>query len=89
MHQRITYAHPQLARTFSPCYIKQSKLKSNSMSNQNFRAHFSIQGKPESIDFSISNGPVSEETKTKSAFELIKKNHPDFTGITIIISKVD
>ncbi|MFC2104446.1 hypothetical protein ACFLS4_03730 [Bacteroidota bacterium] len=59
------------------------------MANQNFRAHFSIQGKPESVDFSISKGPVTAETKTKSALELIKKKHPDFTGKNIIISKID
>lgn len=59
------------------------------MSNQNFRAHFSIQGKPESVDFSISKSSVTEETKTKSAFELIKEKHPDFTGKTIIISKIN
>ncbi len=59
------------------------------MENQNFRAFFNMNNKTQSIDLSIANDKISEETKNKSARDLIKEKHPDFTGKNIVISKVD
>ncbi len=59
------------------------------MADSNFRVHFNVNGKTQCIDFSIPNGKITEETKKESAHNLIKEKHPDFTGKTILISKVD
>ncbi|MFC2104463.1 hypothetical protein ACFLS4_03815 [Bacteroidota bacterium] len=59
------------------------------MANQNFRAHYNINGKTAHIDFSISKASVTEETKQATAHELIKKKHPEFNSKNIIISKLN
>jgi hypothetical protein len=59
------------------------------MENQNFKAYFNINDKTQSIDFSIPNNKITEETKNESAHNLIYEKHPDFTGKNIVISKVD
>ena len=59
------------------------------MAESNFRAHYNMSGKTQCIDFSIPNGKVNEETKTETAQNLIKEKHPDYSGKTLIITKVD
>jgi hypothetical protein len=59
------------------------------MADSNYRVHFNMKEKTQCIDFSIPNSKITEKTKTETAHSLIKEKHPDYSGKTIIISKVD
>jgi len=58
------------------------------METKNFRVYYEINNEAKTIDFSIT-GVINEETKEISAWQEIKKNHPEVREEDIIFKGIE